>query len=383
VTQAQTLTVGGTTSINAGANPITLTTATNNFTGAVSLSNSGANAIQVTDVNAIVLGTINTANNLTVTAVGITQNTGGITVGGTSNFVAGAGVLTLTTATNDFTGAVSASNSGANAMQITDANAIQLGTVTTANNLTVSGVGITQSGALTVTGTSSFNAGAGPITLTNAANNFTGAVSLSNSGANAIQVTDVNAIVLGTVSTADSLTVNAVGITQNASGITVGGNSTFNAGAGVLTLTTGTNDFTGAVSASNSGANAMQITDANAIQLGTITTANNLTVNAVGITQGAGALTVTGTSTFNGGAGPITLTTATNDFTGAVSLNNSGANNVAVTDANAIVLGTSSVGTGTLTVNATGRTPSRRPVRSRRPRARARQASRPAAASSR
>jgi hypothetical protein len=101
----------------------------------------------------------------------------------------------------------------------------------------------------------------------------------------------------------EHLTVNAVGITQNAGGITVGGTSTFNAGAGVLTLTTATNDFTGAVSASNSGANAMQITDANAIQLGTVSTANNLTVNAVGITQDTGGITVGGTSTFNAGAG--------------------------------------------------------------------------------
>jgi len=54
------------------------------------------------------------------------------------------------------------------------------------------------------------------------------------------------------------------------------------------------------------------------------------------------------------GLGCITLTTATNDFTGAVSLNNSGANNVSVTDANAIVLGASAVGTGTLGVTAGG-----------------------------
>src|SRR5262249_57781831 len=57
---------------------------------------------------------------------------------------------------------------------------------------------------------------------------------------------------------------------------------------------------------------------------------------------------------FTTGAGAITLTNAANDFTGAVSLNNSGANNVAVTDANAIVLGASTVGSGTLTVTATG-----------------------------
>jgi hypothetical protein len=51
----------------------------------------------------------------------------------------------------------------------------------------------------------------------------------------------------------------------------------------------------------------------------------------------------------------ITLVgTGNNNFTGAVSLNNSGNNNVAVTDANAIILGTSSLGTGSLTVNAVG-----------------------------
>jgi hypothetical protein len=72
----------------------------------VSLNNSGANAIQVTDANAIVLRHDQHRKQPDVTGVGITQNAGGITVGGTSNFVAGAGVLTLATATNDFSGAV-------------------------------------------------------------------------------------------------------------------------------------------------------------------------------------------------------------------------------------------------------------------------------------
>jgi hypothetical protein len=73
----------------------------------VSLSNSGPNDVAIKDTNAIVLGTINVANNLAVTGVGITQTAGGITVGGISTFNAGAGVIALTTATNDFSGAVS------------------------------------------------------------------------------------------------------------------------------------------------------------------------------------------------------------------------------------------------------------------------------------
>src|SRR6185369_6523028 len=93
--------------------------------------------------------------------------------------------------------------------------------------LTVNSNGaITQNGALAQAagaGTATFNAGANAITLTQAGNDFTGAVSLSNTGANAVQVTDANALTLGTVSTANNLTANAVGVTQNAGGLTVGG----------------------------------------------------------------------------------------------------------------------------------------------------------------
>ncbi|MEJ2574624.1 MAG: hypothetical protein P8164_13745, partial [Gammaproteobacteria bacterium] len=155
--------------------------------------------------------------------------------------------------------------------------------------------------------------------------------------------------------------VNGVGITQSGA-ITQAagaGAATFNGGAGAITLNAA-NDFTGAVSLNNSGANNVAVTDANAIDLGPSSVGTGtLTVNGVGITQ-SGAITqaaAAGAATFNGGAGAITLNAA-NDFTGAVSLNNSGANNVAVTDANAINLGASSVGTGTLTVNGVGITQS-------------------------
>src|SRR5204862_466823 len=114
------------------------------------------------------------------------------------------------------------------------------------------------------------------------------------------------------------------------------------------------------VAFSNSGANNITVTDSNAIVLGTSSVGTGtFTVNAVGITQ-TGAITQAssaGAATFNAGAGVITLGSA-NDFTGSVSLNNSGANNVSVTDSNAISIGTSSVGTGTLTVTGVGITQS-------------------------
>ena len=59
------------------------------------------------------------------------------------------------------------------------------------------------------------------------------------------------------------------------------------------------------------------------IDLGAITTAE-LTIDARGIAQ-SGVSTVSGASSFTSGANAITLDQA-NEFTGAVSLSNSGAN---------------------------------------------------------
>ncbi|MEJ2565209.1 MAG: hypothetical protein P8141_04435, partial [Gammaproteobacteria bacterium] len=135
-----------------------------------------------------------------------------------------------------------------------------------------------------------------------------------------------------------NLTINANGAVNQRAGNLAVAAANINAGAGSINLTQAANDFTAAVSLNNSGANNVAVTDANAINLGASSVGTGtLTVNGVGITQ-SGAITQaagSGAATFNGGAGAITLNAA-NDFTGAVSLNNSGANNVAVTDANAI-----------------------------------------------
>ena len=170
-------------------------------------------------------------------------------------------------------------------MQLTDANALTLGTVTTTGNLTVNSTGalnlgtttvggnlaadssngaITQTGALTVSGTSSLDAGTGNITLTNAANDFTGAVSAAGA---AVQLTDANALTLGTVTT--------------------------------------TRDF---LVASNG-----------ALDLGLLTVGGALSANSTNgdITQ-TGVLTVTDTSSLNAGTGRVTLANTSNHFGGAV-----------------------------------------------------------------
>src|SRR6185312_9708853 len=246
----------------------------------------------------------------------------------------------------------------------TTTGGVQLGQIE-AGNLTVTAAGdITQSGdALLIGGTSSFDAGAHAITLGNTGNHFTGAVSLSNSGANDVTLANgSNALVLGDVQVGSgALTVSGVGITQAVgSAITQAasaGAAQFNAGAGVLQLDNA-NTFTGAVSLSNSGANDVTLDNgSNALVLGNVQVGSGaLTVSGVGITQAVGSAITQAASAdaaqFNAGAGVLQLDNA-NTFTGAVSLNNSGANNVTLNNgANALALGTSTLGSGTF--NLTG-----------------------------
>ena len=224
------------------------------------------------------------------------------------------------------------------------------------------------------------------ITLATATNNFIGPVSLTNSGANNVSLRDTNALALGTVNVGSgTLAIQSNGALTQTGAITQAagaGAVTVNAGAGAITLNNVANDFVGAVSLANTGANAVSLRDANALALGTVTVgtgtlalqSNGALTQTGALTQAAGA----GAVTVNAGAGAITLTNPANNFVGAVSLNNTGANNVAVTDANAIILGTSNVGTGTLAVKASGANAITQTGRSCRRRGRAGRASRPA-----
>jgi filamentous hemagglutinin family protein len=279
--------------------------------------------------------------NLTLTAGSGTISQGGggtIATGGLATLNAG-GNITLAGA-NDFNQV----NVGTAAnVTLNDINSIVLNGVGVSGSLNIfAGGAITQTAGITVGGTASFDGGANPITLTHAGNDFTGAVGLSGTS---VSITDANALTLGAVS-ASNLTVSAVGITQNAAGISVGGTASFNAGAGPITLTTATNDF-GTVLLNNTGANDVAVTDANAIILGASSVGSGaLTVNAVGIAQ-SGAIIQTagaGAAAFNAGAGGIALTNAGNSFTGAVSLNNSGANDAVIINSGTLNFGALNVG---------------------------------------
>ena len=139
----------------------------------------------------------------------------------------------------------------------------------------------------------------------------------------------------------------------------VGGTSSFTAGANGITLTNTGNQFTGAVTLSNSGTNDVSLDNSIALVLGSGSSiGRNLTVtqDGTGSISQSGAITVHGTTTINANANAIDLSTngGSNDFVGAVSLNNSGAHNVSVTNGAPLVIGTSSVGSGSLSLTSGG-----------------------------
>ena len=247
-----------------------------------------------------------------------------------------------------------------------------------------------------MTGSSDLNAGAGAIILTDSANDFQGTVTLTGA---ATRITDKNALTLGTVTTGDltavsngalNLGTGSVAGTLDASsnggalgaaigGLTVTGSSNFNAGAGAIILTDAGNDFQGPVTLTGQAA---QISDKNALTLGTVNT-GNLTVSANGaldlgtgsvtgtlsasslgsasartvlaaagtggaISEGAAGLTVTGTSSLN--AGSVDLSSASNDFQGAVSATG---NDITLTDKSNLTIDKINA-TDTATLSAAG-----------------------------
>src|SRR5690606_23592640 len=100
----------------------------NVFGGTVTLLGQLASA-ELNAITSIDLGGADVNGPLTVSAVGITQS-GALAVDGTAIFDAGAGVLLLDHAANDFTAAVELNNTGAFAVAVTDVNGLNLGAST-------------------------------------------------------------------------------------------------------------------------------------------------------------------------------------------------------------------------------------------------------------
>jgi filamentous hemagglutinin family protein len=411
VSTGSALIVGGTsqfyatTTAASGGTPsgvVTLNNSRNDFGGLITAEGT---RITIRNTGNLDLGTMVASQSLTASAAADSLGLGTITMAGFS----GTGSLALNAAQDvtltgnvSLTGPLSLVGGGDVTLRGVTVSGTESSAVTAGGTINMDGSGsyggaltlsggdpvsvITQAVAtsLTVVGAATFTStGGGAITLVgNGLNDFQSTVAL-NQTTGAITLADLNGLTLGTsVLGSGAVNLTAVGITQ-ASGttLTASGIVTLNAGAGALTLVgAGNNNFTGTV---NLTGGTTQITDGvGGLTLGTVSTgaltaiANaslpgtpgtlnlgtgtisgvlSATSNGGAITQGTGvsdALTVTGISTIDAGAGTITLTQTGNDFQDAVSLTNSGGNAIQVTDATNLILGTvTAAGGGAVTIS--------------------------------
>ena len=290
------------------------------------------------------------ANTLTIDNGGAYTQVGGITGSGLVTFL-GTGAVTATDPGNSFTN-VALTKTGGAAVSLTTTGALDFATTSVGSSaLNITAAGITQSGTITTSGAAFFNAGANAIAL-GSINALTGTVRFFNSGANNVNfMNGATNFGGGTTTVGGNLVVNAAGNLTQASALSVAGNATFTAGGNAITLTNASNAVTGNVTFSNA-ADTVSWREAAAVSLASSSSAA-LSVQAGGAITQAGALTVTGAASFSAGANAITLTNASNALSGAVTLVNTGANNVQLTNAGAIDLNGSSVG-GNLTLIKTG-----------------------------
>jgi hypothetical protein len=279
------VTVSGNSSFtaNAAGSSITVNNVANAFTGTVTFAGSGGlQNITIVDTSALdLIGPLTLSGNLSATAATtLSQSGGALTINGTTTLTASAANtdILLASQPNVFNGAITV-NGGANVRDLLLRNAtgtagipalpsalrnltltwnsaaLNLPAVSITGDLSVTAGGaITQAGALSVALTSSFTTGAFAITL-NSANSFSGAVSFSNSGANAVQVTNGIALVLGASTVGGSLTATATtgNITQSAL-VTVTGTASFTTSAANASISLPTLAATGAIDLHTNGA---------------------------------------------------------------------------------------------------------------------------------
>ncbi|MDR3478401.1 MAG: filamentous hemagglutinin N-terminal domain-containing protein, partial [Gammaproteobacteria bacterium] len=307
-TDLSTLLLRNASSVTLNTNNVFSTIAATNIAGALAITNASAAALTVGSATDD-LGTVNGIN---------TSGTVNLTTSGAG------GLLTL--------------NQG----------------ISTSGNVTLSSIGITQAAASTVNAgasTISVNAGAGAM-------NFAGSLTTTNATASAISLLNGTTAVLGNL-TALSGTVtigsgNITGAVTQTAGTAINALNLIVNTTNAVTLTQANNNISGTATLTNTGAaNSFSLTTASALQLGTSTVGQNLAIITNGALTQTGTLTVPGVASFSVGANPITLT-QNNNFTGAVTLNNTGANNVSIVDNGALILGGtgSSIG-GALTATGT------------------------------
>jgi hypothetical protein len=355
ITDTGKLVVDGTATFttNASSN-ITLDQANNNFKSAVNVVS--AKNVTLVDTNKIELGDISISGKLDVTAGGTITGNGTLDIGNTTTLDSNGNNIKLEGTTNDFQGSISIVNGNNVTLVASDAVDMAASTVNGDLKITAGGA-ITDSGALTIAGTTTLDAtGTGGelgvaknIRLDDGGNSFGGAIDIVN-GNNVTLVNGVGAIKLNTSNVVGNLDVTANGNITDIGTITVAGTTTLDATGNNINFNDINNDFTGAVKITSG--NDVTLVDQNDLKIGASTVSGDLKLTANGLISDVGAITVTGITTLDAGAGNnITLNNAANDFTGAVKITN--ANDVTLVDATALKIGASTV-SGDLNVTANG-----------------------------
>ena len=319
---------------------ITLNNTANNFVAAIGVTTIGSDVVLV-DTNAIVLGASTVTGTYQVTAGGAVTQSGALDIEGVTTVEASGSAVTLTDASNDFTSAVGVNGA---AVQVTDTNALDLGTTTTTGAYTIiAGGGITDSGALTIgttasAQTASFTAGEGETIILDHVNassqpvhDFSGALTFAASSGNlagltvyALDAIDLAALTLvaNGASLPGNLSLKSGAVTQSGAWV-VPGSTTVSSSGSDITLSNTSNDFGGAVSVTGAD---VTLVDANAIDLGASTVTGNYAVTATaggGITD-SGVLNITGTSTFTAAGGQSILLDQSSTFVSAVTFTSGG-----------------------------------------------------------
>jgi filamentous hemagglutinin family protein len=314
-----------------------------------------------------VLGGITGNLDITTASGGIT-NGSGLSVAGTTtltdNSVEG---IILDSQNNNLQGVLTITENGVGPVTVANNNGLILGNITVGTGdlvmTTLSSSGITQSSAgnrVVAGGVATFTANnggpIGPVILNNAQNSFAGMVNaygtrvvIRNSASTGLELGNV------TASTSLTATSTSAGITQSGvGGINSTGAASFAAANGFsINVGTQANTFSSTVSfAALSGTLAnVNVRDTTALDLGAMTLAGNLGVDAPGITQ-SGALVVPGTITLAGGtANNITLSNAANNF-GTVVITSG--NNVTLRDSGGVILSGPSFISGNFSLTAGG-----------------------------
>ncbi|MEM7453098.1 MAG: hypothetical protein AAF456_01970 [Planctomycetota bacterium] len=346
------VTVGGNTQFAAGGN-ILATNVGNTFTGSVSADASSASGQSITlfDSDALTIGNVVSSGTVTLTAGGdIIQSAATTFVSAGNTIVNAAGNLNLSNNGNDVGGIFTAN---AASISLTDANDVSTGNISANGDLTIDAGGQivqTPGTTISVTGNTDVSAGSGPITFGEAGNNFGGTFDSQTSGTlsindvSGIELVDVNAAALNIVSSGDVLI-------DSGSDVDVTGTATISSAGGVTI--SGANHEFGALQITAAGNTDLDFGNGN-VNLISLATGGNLSLNATGDLTAGGALSVSGTTTLTSG-GSITANNAANDFGGAVSIDAGDlpGHHVSIADANALSFG-NVTSAGDFTVNAGG-----------------------------